>query len=266
MTTFRTFASGSAGNAALIASGETRLLIDMGISCRRLCQALASLSLRPEDLTAVFITHEHSDHIKGLATYVKKYGTPIICTPGTARQLSCRTAGAEPLLRPAELYETLHWPGMAVELLPTSHDARESCACQVTTADGRVGFLTDTGYIPEETGQRMLGAELLVLESNHDEGMLRNGRYPYYLKARILGEEGHLSNADAARFAAASVQAGTKSLLLAHLSQENNTPRLALDAVGQALAGIGRANPPVAVAPRGEMSRLYCLERGACCE
>lgn len=265
MTTFRTFASGSTGNAALITSGETRLLIDMGISCRRICQALASLSLRPEDLTAVLITHEHSDHIRGLATYVKKYHTPIICTPGTARQLSYRTAGVDSLLHPAALFETLHWPGIDVELLPTSHDAGESSACQMTTADGRVGFLTDTGYIPEETGQRMLGAELLVLESNHDEDMLWSGRYPYYLKARIQGPEGHLNNADAARFAAASVQAGTQNLLLAHLSQENNTPRLALETVGQALAGIGWTGP-VAAAPCAEMSRLYCLERGVCCE
>ena len=98
MTTFCTFASGSTGNAALLACGETRLLIDMGISCRRVCQTLASLSLKPEDLTAVLITHEHSDHIKGLAVYTKKYATPIICTPGTARQLSYRTAGLDPLL------------------------------------------------------------------------------------------------------------------------------------------------------------------------
>ena len=264
MTTFRTFASGSTGNAALIASGGTRLLIDMGISCRRVCQALAALSLTPEDLTAVVITHEHSDHIRGLATYVKKYRTPIVCTPGTARQLAYRTAGVELLLRPLELLETLQWPGMDVELLPTSHDARESSACHITTADGRVGFLTDTGYIPEETGRRMLGAELLVLESNHDEGMLWSGRYPYYLKARIQGAEGHLSNAAAARFAAASVQAGTQNLLLAHLSQENNTPRLALETVGQALAGIGWTGP-VAAAPCSEMSRLYRLERGECC-
>lgn len=265
MTTLCTFASGSTGNAALLASGGIRLLIDMGISCRRVCQALAALSLTPEDLTAVLITHEHTDHIQGLTTYVKKYHTPIICTPGTAGQLRRKIPGAGILLRPSELLETLHWPGVDVELLPTSHDARESCAYHITTAGGRVGFLTDTGYIPEETGRRLLGAELLVLESNHDEGMLWNGRYPYYLKARIRGAEGHLSNTDAARFAAASVQAGTQSLLLAHLSQENNTPRLALDTVGQALAAVGWTGP-VAAAPPCEMSRLYCLERGVCCE
>ncbi len=265
MTTFRTFASGSSGNAALAVSGETRVLIDMGISCRRICQALGALSLTPEDLTAVLITHEHSDHIKGLATYVKKYATPIICTPGTARQLSYRTAGVDALLRPARLHETLRWADMEVELLPTSHDAGESCACHITTGDGRVGFLTDTGYIPEETGQRLLGAELLVLESNHDEDMLWSGRYPYYLKARIQGPEGHLNNADAARFAAASVEAGTRQVLLAHLSEENNTPRLALETVGQALAAIGWTGP-VAAAPRSGMSRPYCLERGVCCE
>ena len=265
MTTFCTFASGSTGNAALLACGETRLLIDMGISCRRVCQTLASLSLKPEDLTAVLITHEHSDHIKGLAVYTKKYATPIICTPGTARQLSYRTAGLDPLLRPAALWDTLRWPGVTVDLLPTSHDAGESAAFHITTPDGRVGYLTDTGYIPEKTAQRMLGADLLVLESNHDEDMLWNGRYPYHIKARIQGELGHLNNRDAARFAAASVQAGTRDVLLAHLSQENNTPRLALDTVGQALAGAAW-DGSLSAAPCGAMSRTYCLERTPCCE
>ena len=124
MTTFRTFASGSTGNAALLSCGDTHLLIDMGISCRRVCQALAGLGLGPGDLSAVLITHEHSDHIKGLATYVKKYATPIICTPGTARQLSYRTAGVDALLRPARLHETLRWADMEVELCPVSKQSQ----------------------------------------------------------------------------------------------------------------------------------------------
>lgn len=265
MTTFQTFASGSSGNAALLSSGGTHLLLDMGISCRRVCQALNKLGLRPEELAGVLITHEHSDHISGLATYIKKYRTPIFCTPGTARQLAYRIAGIEDLLRPVPLGERMALDGVEVELLPTSHDCRESAAFRIDTVSGSLGFLTDTGYIPEGTGRRLLGAELLVLESNHDEDMLWSGRYPYYLKARIQGPEGHLNNADAARFAAASVEAGTRQVLLAHLSEENNTPRLALETVGQALAGIGWTGP-VAAAPRSGMSRPYCLERGVCCE
>ena len=265
MTTFCTFASGSGGTAALLVSGGTRLLLDMGISCRRVCPALASLSLGPEDLTAVLITHEHSDHIKGLATYVKKYTTPIVCSPGTARELAGRIAGIKPLLRPVELRGTVSWTGVEAELLPTSHDAGEGTAYHFTTSDGRIAVLTDTGYIPVETGQRMLGADLLVLESNHDADMLWYGRYPYYLKARIGGKLGHLSNADAACFAVESVRAGTKSILLAHLSQENNTPRLALDTARQALAETAWSGPLV-VAPRDEKSRIFCLEHAVCGE
>lgn len=265
MTTFRTFASGSGGNAALIARGDTRLLIDMGISCRRICQNLGDMELRPDDLTAVLITHEHSDHIKGLAAYVKKYPTPVICTPGTARQLAYRTAGIEPLLRPAALFETLRWPGMEAQLLPTSHDAGESAACLFTTPDGRVGYLTDTGYIPEETRQRLLGVELLVLESNHDEHMLWMGRYPYHLKARIQGDRGHLNNEAAARFAAGCARAGTRSILLAHLSRENNTPQAALDTVGRALEETGWTGC-LEAAPRDTASRIYYLESAVCSE
>ena len=172
MTTFQTLASGSGGNAALLSHRETRLLIDMGISCRRVCQGLAQAGVRPEELAGVVITHEHSDHIGGLATYIKKYRTPIFCTPGTGRQLAYRLAGVEDLLRPVPLGETVEAGAAALTLLPTSHDCSESAALHLSLPDGRVGYLTDTGYIPEETGRALLGAELLVLESNHDVDML----------------------------------------------------------------------------------------------
>ena len=263
MTTFQTFASGSSGNAALLSSGGTHLLLDMGISCRRVCQALNKLGLRPEELAGVLITHEHSDHISGLATYIKKYRTPIFCTPGTARQLAYRIAGIEDLLRPVPLGERMALDGVEVELLPTSHDCRESAAFRIDTVSGSLGFLTDTGYIPEGTGRRLLGAELLVLESNHDIEMLRAGPYPYALKQRVLGEWGHLSNADAARYAAASVRAGTRAILLAHLSRENKTPQLALEAAGALLRQEGYTGP-LDVAPPDAMSGRYTLEGAVC--
>lgn len=265
MTTFRTFASGSSGNAALVVSGETRLLIDFGISCRRVCQALSGLGLTPEDLTAILISHEHIDHIKGLATYVKKYATPVVCTPGTARQIAFRTAGVEPLLHPAALGETLRWPGADVELLPTSHDCAESAAFRIATPDGQIGYLTDTGYIPEETGRRIVGADLLVLESNYDEDMLWAGPYPPALKMRVGSERGHLSNAAAAAFAGSSAQAGTRTILLAHLSRENNTPLRALGTVRRVLAESGWTGR-LDAAPRDAASGTYRLESTPCSE
>ncbi len=143
MLSFRTIASGSSGNA----------------SCRRICQALAGQGLRPEDLSAVLITHEHTDHISGLATYIKKYRTPILSTPGTARQLHYRLAGVAPLLWSVPMEEA-RWGELSVRLLPTSHDCAESAAFRFDTPDGSLGYLTDTGYIDSggPAGQRPAGA------------------------------------------------------------------------------------------------------------
>lgn len=263
MTTIRTLASGSSGNAALLSCGETHLLVDMGISCRRICRSLADLGLTPEDLDGVLITHEHTDHIAGLATYIKKYRTPIYCTPAVSRQLEYRLAGVEPLLRPMALGETAVFGEVEALILPTSHDCRESAAWRFDTPEGRVGYLTDTGYVVEETGEALLGSDMLVLECNHDVEMLRAGPYPFPLKQRILGELGHLSNDDAADYAVRSVRAGTRRILLAHLSRENNTPRRALETVGGALAEAG-LEVPLAAAPRDAASEAYILEGAGC--
>ena len=265
MTTIRTLASGSSGNAALFSRGEIHVLIDMGISCRRIYQSLAALGLEPGQLSGVFITHEHTDHIGGLATYIRKYSTPIYAAPAVSRQLEYRLAGIGPLLRPVELGESLSFGPVDMDILPTSHDCRDSAACQFRTPEGRVGYLTDTGDIPEETGERLLGADILVLESNHDVDMLRGGPYPFPLKKRILGPQGHLSNDDAGAYAVRSVRAGTRTLLLAHLSHQNNTPRAALDTVGRALAAEGLA-VDLSAAPRDTMSGALTLEGAACRE
>lgn len=265
MTRFQTIASGSSGNAALLSYGDTHLLIDMGISCRRVCQALAAAGCGPEQLTAVLITHEHRDHIAGLATYIKKYSTPILCSPGTGRQLAYRLAGVEPLLRPIPFGEQTPVGAVSVTALPTSHDCPCSAAYRVDTPDGALGYLTDTGYILQETGERLLGAELLVLESNHDVEMLLSGPYPYQLKQRVLGEQGHLSNEAAARYAAASAQAGTRSIILAHLSKENNTPQAALNAVGRMLETV-RYTGRLTVAPRDAAGEIHILESVPCSE
>ena len=263
MLSFRTIASGSSGNAALLSWNGVHLLIDMGISCRRICQALAGQGLRPEDLSAVLITHEHTDHISGLATYIKKYRTPILSTPGTARQLHYRLAGVAPLLWSVPMEEEARWGELSVRLLPTSHDCAESAAFRFDTPDGSLGYLTDTGYIPQETAEGLLGSDLLVLESNHDVNMLLAGPYPYHLKRRVLGDQGHLSNETAAAFAADSARAGTRAVILAHLGQENNLPALALETVGQALAETG-CDVRLAAAPRSCPGEEYRLEGALC--
>lgn len=263
MTQFQTIASGSSGNAALFTCGGTHILIDMGVSCRRIVQALRSAGVEPELLSGILITHEHADHVQGVATYCKKYDTPIYCTPGTGRQLSYRIAGVEPRLRPVRMGEAFQVGEVSVTALPTSHDCRESCAYLLETEEGSLGYLTDTGYIPQETGDRILGADILLLESNHDEEMVRSGSYPLALKQRILGPEGHLSNALAAGYAAATARAGTSTIILAHISEENNTPQTALNIVGRALEAVdyrGRLE----AAPRGELSRPYRMEAVPC--
>ena len=264
MTTIRTLASGSSGNAALLSCGETHLLIDMGISCRRVCQSLTSLGLTPEALGGVLITHEHTDHIGGLATYIKKYHTPIFCTSDVSRQLACRLAGIEPLLRTAGLGSTVELGCVEAALLPTSHDCRESAAFHIAGPDGAVGYLTDTGYIIDETGRRLLGADLLVLESNHDEDMLLAGPYPYALKKRVLGPQGHLSNRAAALYAVDAARFGARTILLSHLSRDNNTPALALETVGRPLAQAGWTGR-LAVSPRDGAGEIYTLEGAAAC-
>lgn len=265
MTSFCTIASGSSGNASLLSCGNTHLLIDMGISCRRTMTALKELGLSAGDLSGILITHEHTDHIGGLATYIKKYNTPIFCTPGTARQLHYRLAGVAPLLRPIPFSQAQTLQDLSITALPTSHDCSESAAYRVDTPDGTVGYLTDTGFICEETASALLGAELLVLESNHDVETLLSGPYPYHLKRRVLGPQGHLSNDVAAQFAADSAKAGTRDIILAHLSEENNTPQMALNTVGRMLEAADYTGC-LTVAPRSALGEIHRLERVLCSE
>lgn len=265
MTSFHTIASGSSGNASLLSCGSTHLLLDMGISCRRILAALKEAGLSAGDLSGILITHEHTDHIGGLATYIKKHQTPILCTPGTARELRRRLAGVEALLRPIPLGEAQLLEEVRVTALPTSHDCAESAAFRVDTPDGTLGYLTDTGFICQETADALLGAELLVLESNHDVETLLSGPYPYPLKQRVLGPQGHLSNDTAAQFAADSARAGTRDIILAHLSEENNTPQMALNAVGRLLEAAGYTGR-LTVAPRSTPGEIHRLERVLCSE
>ena len=253
---FYTIASSSAGNAALVCHEDTNILIDAGVSCRRITQTLTTLSLTLADLDGILITHEHIDHVRALGTLQKKCAVPLYASRGTAAALDY----------PAERVHAFT-PGDALTVgslraLPfrTSHDARESVGYRIESDDGSLAVLTDTGCITDEAHDLALGADTLLLEANHDIEMLKTGPYPYPLKRRILGEYGHLSNEAAAEFAVECVRAGTSDILLAHLSGENNTPDLAEYAVGRALQARG-LSVRLAAAPRDTISEVHICRR-----
>ena len=253
---FYTIASSSAGNAALVCHEDTNILIDAGVSCRRITQTLTTLSLTLADLDGILITHEHIDHVRALGTLQKKCAVPLYASRGTAAALDY----------PAERVHAFT-PGDALTVgslraLPfrTSHDARESVGYRIESDDGSLAVLTDTGCITDEAHDLALGADTLLLEANHDIEMLKTGPYPYPLKRRILGEYGHLSNEAAAEFAVECVRAGTSDILLAHLSGENNTPSLAEYAVGRALQARG-LSVRLAAAPRDTISEVHICRR-----
>ena len=251
-----TLASSSAGNAALVCHENTHILIDAGISCRRITQALVSLGLTLNDLDGILITHEHIDHVRGLATLAKKCPAPLYATFGTAAAIHY----PEPRLRAFAAGKAFTIKGLLIRSFRTSHDAKESVGYRIESDDSSLAVLTDTGFVTDEAHDVALGADMLLLESNHDAVMLKNGGYPYYLKQRILSEYGHLSNEAAAEFAVECVRAGTSDILLAHLSGENNTPQLAEYTVGRALQSSG-LSVRLAAAPRDIISEVHVCRR-----
>lgn len=253
---FYTLASSSAGNAALVCHENTHILIDAGISCRRITQSLAALSLTLDDLDGILITHEHIDHVRALGTLQKKHAVPLYASFGTAAAISYPA----PYLHVFAADETFTIKDLQIRSFRTSHDAKESVGYRIESSDGSLAVLTDTGFITDDAHDAALGADMLLLESNHDVIMLKNGSYPYYLKQRILGKCGHLSNEAAAEFAVECVRAGTSDILLAHLSDENNSPQLAEYTVGRALQASG-LSVRLSAAPRDTISEVHICRR-----
>lgn len=253
---FYTLASSSSGNAALIRSGDTAILLDAGISARRIAQSLSPLGMTPEDLDAILITHEHSDHVNGIATLTKKYAIPVYASRGTAHFLP--QAGSA--LRIFEAGAAFAIGDLAIQSFRTSHDAADSVDYRIDAPGGSLGALTDSGYVTDDAIKALTGVDLLLLEANHDVGMLQCGPYPYHLKRRILGEHGHLSNEAAADFALHCVKNGTSDILLAHLSAENNTPEVAEYTVARRLQAAG-CSVRLGVAPRDRLSEVHTVCR-----
>ena len=258
MITVHTLASGSSGNASLIRCGGTTVLLDAGISCRRITTSLRELGLTVDDLTAVLITHTHTDHIAGLQTMLKKSDFPIFTSQAAARDLLYRMPGCAGRLEAFVPGQSFVLGCCTVHPFAISHDAPGACGYRLDTEDGSVGLLTDSGYVTEEAAETLSGCDLVLLEANHDVETLECGPYPDYLKQRILGSSGHLSNETAARFAVTLTRSGTRELILSHLSRENNTPAMAYSTVERTLSAAG-LSPRLTVAPRDCLSEAYTV-------
>ena len=225
-------ASGSTGNCMFLEIDGRHLMIDLGVSASMLRSAMAANGFSWEDVDAVLITHTHSDHVRGLGVCMKRIHAPIFMSHTSKNTLMLENATA---LNYSARTEIL--PDLWVTAIPTSHDCPGSIGFLIETANTRFGYLTDLGVIPEGVTELFSGCDCIVLESNHDEEMLRYGPYPAYLKRRILSEHGHLSNDACAEALAQFAETGTGCFFLAHLSQENNRPSLALESARKATAG-----------------------------
>lgn len=268
---FTILGSGSAGNCAYVETAEARVLVDAGFSPRQIRQRLATLGRTPENLTAILLTHEHSDHIAGLAGLAGKLQIPVYCNRDTQEATiwalknkapGKRAAGSEPdeAANAAPLKAKIDWrlfqtgetidlADLAVETFPIPHDAQDPVGFLLRTAHGNIGFATDLGHTTKLVLERIRAANVLVLESNHDVKLLQEcPRRSWSLKQRILGRHGHLSNPAAAEAVAQIMSAGLRHLFLAHLSRECNRPELAEQVMAEQLHQIGAAHVRLRVA------------------
>ena len=240
---FCVLASGSSGNAALLATENTRILIDAGLSMRDLGKRLASIGEDLSRIDAILITHEHSDHVYGLATLAKKLRIPVFMTGGThqawARAMR-NEKGERPKLEKYEAFEAGHRFQVGdIEVKPFTipHDAADPVGFTFRAEGIKVGVATDLGYLPVSVRDHLRGCDVLVMESNHDLEMLRVGPYPWSVKQRVMSRVGHLSNDALAEFFSSDYDGGAEYVVLAHLSEQNNHPEIARAAAEQALGG-----------------------------
>lgn len=254
-------ASGSSGNCIYVGSDTTHLLVDVGISGKRTEAGLKELGLKMEDIDGIFITHEHADHIAGLGVLARKYGTPLYATKGTIQAIQKTTTLGripEELFHPVRADEKIVIKDMVCNPMKISHDAAEPVAYRLQHGKQRVGIVTDLGTYNEYTVESLRGMDALLLEANHDIKMLQVGPYPYYLKQRILGDRGHLSNERAGQLLCSLIHNNLKAVMLGHLSKENNLPELAYEAVRVEVTMEQGKNLefPMYVASRNELSKI----------
>ena len=257
-----TLYSGSGGNSTYVKVGETAILIDAGKSARALCNSLREIACDIGEIGAIFITHDHHDHTSALEVLSKKNDIPIHMTDVSSAVFD--RFPDSPVHARLVRHETefcVEIGEMTVRSFRTPHDSRMSVGYRIEFQDGdrtrAIGLATDIGYVSESVREGLCGCEAVVLESNHDVDMLMEGSYPYDLKKRIRSNRGHLSNLDSASFAAYLAGHGTRGFLLAHLSEENNEPSVALD---EAVSAVSDSNVTICVASPDEPTELCWIQ------
>jgi phosphoribosyl 1,2-cyclic phosphodiesterase len=234
-------ASGSRGNSAIVRSSSTSILVDAGISCRETFKRMKAVGDDPHALSAIVVTHEHSDHVYGLLVLARKLNVPIFMTGAThhAWSKAMRDANGErPQLARLEVFSAghgFHIGDIGVMPFTIPHDAADPVGFTFRVEGVKVGFATDLGYLPPNVCDHLAGCDVLVIESNHDLEMLRGGPYPWSVKQRVMSRVGHLSNESLAEFFTSDYDGGATYVVLAHLSEQNNHPELARRAAEKAL-------------------------------
>ena len=257
-------ASGSSGNCIYVGSQNTNLLVDAGVSAKRIENGLNGIDIQPDSIQGILITHEHSDHVSGLGILARRYHIPIYATYETARAINQMKSIGD---IPQELYhfvkpnETFMINDISVEPFATSHDAANPVCYTMQSEGHKIGFATDLGKYDDYIVSMLENSELLFLEANHDVNMLMVGKYPYYLKQRILGDRGHLSNDTSADLISKLIHPRLQHIFLAHLSKENNYEELAYETVCCELSNRGSSfsSKCVSVAHRDQPSCMVAI-------
>lgn len=228
---FASLGSGSRGNATLVEQDDTLLLVDCGFSLRETERRLLRLGCEPAQVTAILVTHEHSDHINGVALFARRHQIPVWLTAGTRAACGAELSGA----RIFNGHAPFAVGAIEITPFPVPHDAREPAQFVFSNGAHRLGLLTDTGSLTPHIEQQLTACDALLLECNHDRAMLANGSYPPMLKARVGGNFGHLSNDQAAHLLRRIDCNRLQHIVAAHLSEKNNLPQLAVEALSTAL-------------------------------
>ncbi len=226
--------SGSKGNGTLVDDGETCVLVDLGFTLKETQRRLARLGVEPTDITGVIVTHEHADHIHGVAAFARKFKVPVYLSHGSYQE---KYMGAVPTLHKINCQQNFQINTIEVVPVIVPHDAREPCQYLLRSGGKTVGILTDLGHITPHVEAQYRECDALLLECNHDPGMLRDGPYPYPLKVRVGGDYGHLNNDQAAGLLATVNMERLNHLVISHISEPNNLPALAEQAVAPYLEG-----------------------------